>query len=792
MTESDAKIIIGSLLHDIGKVIYQDENESKTFGQSGYDYLKNIVGVNDQTILDCVRYSDKKALKSAVSDICDSVYITYMADSIASLKDKDEVDKEVDERFKLHSPLRPVFNILNNNCSDMYYSPSVSNAKQEINYPVNEKRDYSKDDYSKISEVLKNNISHMTYTNDYISLLLDCLENTLSYIPASCDKKEDSDISLYDHLKMSAAYASCISKYVESNGFNLKETLIDKYDDFYKEDAFLLSALDISGIQSFIYTISTKNALKTLRARSFYLEVLMEHVIDEILDRLGLSRTNLIYSGGGHCYILLPNTGDSKLVFDQSVKEVNEWFLKQYGSSLYIAGSYVECSADDLKNNPKGSYSCIYKELSADLATKKLRRYDADQIRYLNNQKRVDYSRECSVCRNTGFVDDEGVCPRCRSLENFSKSVLFAEAFVVMRSDNVDGVELPFGCVMVSADQSDARYYMTQSDYVRCYCKNVLIPDGRNVIKLWIGSYTTSDTFEEMAQKSRGIKRIGVLRADVDNLGQAFVFGFNNENNSDKYVTLSRTAALSRQLSMFFKYHINGILTNPESDISKTCEKTRNATIVYSGGDDLFIVGAWNSIMDLSIDLKNAFNRFTEGTLTISGGIGIYDPNYPISVIADEVAFMEGEAKSIPGKNAITILEDGEKHEITTDKCIRRISDGSYSWDEYCTKVISEKLLQLQEFFDDNPSYGNSFLYRILELIRSQNEKINFARYVYLLSRMEPEDTKDEKGKELKERYTVFRNNMIKWVQNEDDRRHLKTAITMYAYLNRETEVKGE
>lgn len=434
MTESDAKIIIGSLLHDIGKVIYQDENESKTLGQSGYDYLKNIVGVNDQTILDCVRYSDKKALKSAVSDICDSVYITYMADSIASLKDKDEVDKEVDEMFKIHSPLRPVFNILNNNCSDMYYSPSVSNAKQEINYPVNEKRDYSKDDYSKISEVLKNNISHMTYTNDYISLLLDCLENTLSYIPASCDKKEDSDISLYDHLKMSAAYASCISKYVESNGYNLKETLIDKYDDFYKEDAFLLSALDISGIQSFIYTISTKNALKTLRARSFYLEILMEHVIDEILDRLGLSRTNLIYSGGGHCYILLPNTGDSKLVFDQSVKEVNEWFLNQYGSSLYIAGSYVECSADDLKNNPKGSYSCIYKELSANLATKKLRRYDADQIRFLNNQNREDYSRECSVCRNTGIVDDEGVCARCRSLENFSKSVCNLDCFPVKDS----------------------------------------------------------------------------------------------------------------------------------------------------------------------------------------------------------------------------------------------------------------------------------------------------------------------------------------------------------------------
>ncbi len=40
--------------------------------------------------------------------------------------------------------------------------------------------------------------------------------------------------------------------------------------------------------------------------------------------------------------------------------------------------------------------------------------------------------------------------------------------------------------------------------------------------KLWVGDYTTGDTFEKFAQKAEGIKRIGVLRADVDNLGQTF------------------------------------------------------------------------------------------------------------------------------------------------------------------------------------------------------------------------------------------------------------------------------
>lgn len=35
----------------------------------------------------------------------------------------------------------------------------------------------------------------------------------------------------------------------------------------------------------------------------------------------------------------------------------------------------------------------------------------------------------------------------------------------------------------------------------------------------------------------------------------------------------------------------------------------RNATIVYSGGDDVFIVGAWNEVIELSIDLQEKFKN---------------------------------------------------------------------------------------------------------------------------------------------------------------------------------------
>ena len=52
--------------------------------------------------------------------------------------------------------------------------------------------------------------------------------------------------------------------------------------------------------------------MKTLRGRSLYIDLLLEEFIDEYLEQIGLSRANVLYSGGGHFYILVPNIEDTK------------------------------------------------------------------------------------------------------------------------------------------------------------------------------------------------------------------------------------------------------------------------------------------------------------------------------------------------------------------------------------------------------------------------------------------------------------------------------------------------
>ena len=142
----------------------------------------------------------------------------------------------------------------------------------------------------------------------------------------------------------------------------------------------------------------------------------------------------------------------------------------------------------------------------------------------------------------------------------------------------------------------------------------------------------------------------------MDNLGTTFVHGFQGKNGENTYTTISRTATLSRQLSLFFKCYINNILREESTGIISKTEE-RKVVIVYSGGDDVFLAGAWNDVLAAFIDLRNAFHKFTQGTLTISGGIGVYPPKDPLNVMAKEVAALEDYAKGLVGKNAIALFE---------------------------------------------------------------------------------------------------------------------------------------
>lgn len=606
------------------------------------------------------------------------------------------------------------------------------------------------------------------------------------------------DISLYDHVKLTAAIAASIKEWLDENNISdYKETLFKGASGFYDKKVFLLFSMDMSGIQDFIYTIASKNALRMLRSRSFYLEIFMENLIDELLDYIGMSRANLIYSGGGHAYIITANTENIKQKIAEFELKINEWMLDEFKTALFLGCGYAECSANELHNEPEGTYRQIFKNVSKMISQKKMKRYSAAQIIKLNSTGKKDGTRECRVCRRASkLLEGDDICSVCNAMIDMSQNILYKGFYIVTENPNdKTALPLPFGRYLVADNRKELLEKMKQDDssYIRAYTKNKSYTGFKVVKNLWVGDYTLGDSFEELAKKSEGINRIAVFRADVDNLGDAFVNGFASKKYGEKYMTISRTATFSRKMSMFFKYHINYILENGEFYIADKKEEERgkrNATIVYSGGDDVFVVGSWDDVVGFAVDLQKSLKEFSQDTLTISGGIGIYPAKYPINNMARLTGELEECSKKYRNevtkqeKNAITLFTPPQ--EKSGNNSLSLTQDMTFSWKDFENNVVRIKLNFIKKFFMKTPEKGKAFLYRILELIRGmEDDKINLARLAYTLARLEEALKRDKEAGQIKE-INFFSSTIYKWIGCEKDRKEFIAAIYLYVYLIRD------
>lgn len=784
MNDRTQKLAIGCLLHDFGKLLYR-YNDGRNHSTSGYDYLKNIDELKDQKkILNCVRYHHGKLLANSNVDDNDLCYITYIADNIASASDRKQREDNSDgsRGYVRDIPFESIFNILNGTKAKKVYKPDVLSSKSEINYPTGDNIIFSEDFYGKIVDNIKDAIRGINYTKEYINSLLQVMESNLTFIPSSTDKSQYVDISLYDHSKMTAAFGLCIEQYlVENEITNYKEELFKKTKEFYKKKVFGLLSIDLSGIQRFIYNISDEKALKNLRARSFYLEMLMEHCVDELIERCGLCRANVMYTGGGHTYIFVPATSKCRKIIENFKIELNQWFMENFDIGLYAAFGYVECSSEELENKESGSYRDLFRKVNVQQSKQKLARYSAEDILKLNELKTEEHGRECKVChRIDKLVDDK--CSFCIGLEALSDMIIDNRGdnfFTIIKGEaDTKSVPMPFGCKMKAYKADELKNQMKKTEqYVRSYAKNSDYTGYKISKNLWVGDYAAEKTFGDLIAKSDGIKRLGVIRADIDNLGQAFVSGF-----SENEICITRTAVFSRKLSEFFKLHINKILANGVYQLySDKEQKNRNAVIVYSGGDDVFVVGGWDDIIGFAIDLHTSLKKFSQGKLTISAGIGIYPEKYPIAAIAKQTGELEDISKKFRNgeKNAVTLFDD----------------TSTYNWDEFIDCVLGEKLKAIKEFISVDGVHSKAMLYKMLTLIRSKKEenRLNIARFAYLIARLRPNEKNTDENK-LQERlnaYNNFAKKMYNWIQSARDCRQLVTAIYIYVYMNREREVNG-
>ncbi len=827
MDEIKKKIILAGLLHDVGKLIYRAQRVPQNHSDLGEKFL-SAYGTCDREILRAVKYHHKGALQKAQLASNDISYIVYEADNIASGTDR-RSNESNESGYNPEAVLESVFNVFDKQDTKPtgFYLRGLMERDDKMLYPADiSEIKAPQGAYKELQQHLEENFRKKAPQDMEPNELMQVLEAVMSYVPSSTARGEAADISLYDHQKLTGAIGACIYDYFQAQ--HIEDYKKYCYGSGQKEmrenPLYLLVSADISGIQDFLYTIPSKGALKSLRGRSFYLEILLEHIIDEILDALELGRCNLLYSGGGNCYLLLPNTDKAIGLLHQAERTFNSWLAKQFGTRLYVAFGWAACCSQDFMADNHNRLGQVYRRARAQIAKAKHRRYDLQQLQELFDplselNATADGSRECSICHSStvklypyGEATDTLACGSCCGLRELGERLLKYDILVIterpMNGATEYQLELPGlhgNRYLYATSQMDAEKY--GEHICRIYTKNLMYTGRRMATRLWMGDYITeidghTMELEELAKLSGGdidenaIDRLGVMRADVDNLGAAFMAGF-----PEHYATLGRSAALSRQLSMFFKRYVNvlccgqvnGLNEKNQAQFSmfqRYKEPQRRVHIIYSGGDDMFMVGAWDDLMELAVDIRGAFRRFTNGKLSFSAGIGLFDSKCPISEMARASGMLESAAKNYPDKLAPQ-KDSLAMFGIPSEQSHSGYSIPMYSWQVFVQQVCGAKLKFCQEHLGykgneapDRLVVGKGLLYRFLELLNDSGKNINLARFAYMIARLEP-----KKSSTAYESYGKVRSQFYQWYSQPEHRKQLMTALELIIYSIRE---KGE
>ncbi|MGA9379960.1 MAG: type III-A CRISPR-associated protein Cas10/Csm1, partial [Phormidium sp.] len=260
----------------------------------------------------------------------------------------------------------------------------------------------------------------------------------------------------------------------------------------------------------------------------------------------------------------------------------------------------------------------------------------------------------------------------------------------------------------------------------------------RKIAPLFLGDYAQKTSkeeehnktmrAEEFAENSQGIQRVGYLRMDVDNLGKIFAKGLEKKTTQN----LPRIAGLSRQMTYFFKVYLNSLAKDRCANLPKGAKSLNegdrpNLLFIYAGGDDLFISGTWNEVVEFAFDVYQAFRAYTgyNSDITLSGGISLADVKFPLYQAADESGEAEKSAKG-NGRDSLGLFGEVFKWDEWLGTYKSEVID-----EEIRTYLSSESLPSLfgilpfvKKLYDVDSNYSRSFVRNLLATAQVQKQMI--------------------------------------------------------------------
>ncbi len=738
-TRNDERKILylGGFLHDIGKAIQRASIEVTNevyYGshpEQGYKFLldkkellrNHFEDDEIELLLQLVRahhengryFPNEENRSDKITDnkVKCLATIVSRADNFSS----SERDKNSEELFNWNKQkVKPLYSIfqriqLNNKEQKIedffnFEKLNFNSLFQRKNNSINELKSLIDSFNNNLEELLKNkNIKNIDYGLNYL------LYNYFWCIPANT-KEDFPDVSLYDHLKTTSAISTCIYDY------HKERNELESYDKISDDSIprFRLACADFSGIQKYIFDISKqKSSGKRIRARSFFVHMLLEDVKNIVLKEFNLPIFNVVFQSGGKFFILLPNIKNVESKINEIQKNINEKSIHNFNGEISLnIGLSDEFSGKNDNDLSFKNFEEVLENSLARLSEKKSKPF----LDYLISEdgnfiinKGFDGKSLCSLCRKFPNKNLNDSCELCEQDIKIGKKLTENISFFVCFSDKGEFNLFESKFDIEKEVNNDNNYDAIIA--INPNIKNIKLEILENNFTIgYLGNYISQKDFEEISMRScedkgdKGMKMLGILKADVDNLGKIFSIGLKRENDYN-YNTISRQSTMSRMLDLFFSGYINDIVKDNFPD----------CYILYSGGDDLVIIGPWDKVISLSQKINNEFKKYTNNEdITLSAGIFFCSHNYPIFNAIQEAEELLEKAKNNKNKNSICLF----------DHCL--------SWDEF--DKIYPQLFMVDNWIEKE-SVSNQFVRSLLnygEMIRNSKKNQNLMMWQPLLA----------------------------------------------------------
>jgi len=504
---------------------------------------------------------------------------------------------------------------------------------------------------------------------------------------------------------------------------------------------------DLSGIQHYVFAahrVGVQGLAKTLRARSARIGwIALGLPWAASVERTGTGLLTLATAGGGFSLLLPPSES-----FRPWAIAVNDWLKETTHARVELVVAERRVTADEFF----ASYTHVLESLREDIVIQKRQPW-ADVLRTSGAEtdpwvwRNTRGLPRCIVCEENPAEESDGLCEVC-ALDRKIGTNVWRMHWIQLRQDSQGMIPLsgryslelserrPHAGIYRAMNAPTAPSDPTATPVAwmnlslpialehcpHCRSSGDLDPVRRGEL------YTFSCLAALDAPDATSPGQLGYLKADVDHLATVFAVGLLDGPPVGRDVY--RVITLSEAVDRFFTEGLRALME----------QKGQSLYAVFSGGDDVYLIGGARQIARFALTLHHAFQAYTgfHEELTLSAGVAFVPPHLSLALATQRVESALYCAKEVASEERRQQGREIGRNQVAVDET-------PISWSRY--QALLEEAAKISTY-QQQQLLGGSALHRLRQLAdyverrpAAEKKAAWFPRIAYEIRRnfMEPE-----------------------------------------------------